>query len=488
MNKLLDICRSVPGQQVTVAKAEAELGLRDLRRAGESGAWEAAGSLEGPWLPEELSARPVLLLFRDAAREVFAGTQPEVSPVAKVEHFTAALQLLDARNFPPPEEKNRMDRELLRQAPTLADAWRALLKPMLEGAQAEAAKQVPNVFTNTGQSLDPASGRPSEREVFRGRESCIQQVADALEQPKVSLAVIGPRRVGKTSLLKMITVFLPGDIFVYVDLQSGAGASPEAFCKALDTQLTEALRRHTGVTVPRLGSRLNPAGTAEWIAELEAAAVRHRVVFCIDEYERLEALWSGGAQELTQLLALIRSTIQHRNNVRFLIAGASPLADLPPLWTDHFISAQEIRVDFLDHDCAIGLLRKPSQSFPDGTISQEVAEAIYARTAGQPHLLQTFGFRVVQRINKEERKIVTLDDVQAVEDRVLQDANNTFADYRNAPPSAQRALESLARDQSPVWEPGMKHWLRQHGYLTADSTLRVPLFKTWLRRFLEERE
>lgn len=212
------------------------------------------------------------------------------------------------------------------------------------------------------------------------------------------------------------------------------------------------------------------------------------MVFCLDEYERLQELWSGGEPELKRLLGLIRSTIQHRRKVRFLIAGAAPLADMPPLWTDHFINAQEIRVDFLDHDAVIGLLRKPTASFPEEAMPPEVAEAIYALTAGQPHLVQCYGFRVLQRINQQKRRVVTLEDVEAVKPVMLQSNANYFADYRNAPASARQALEALALDRAPVWAPGDRHWLRTRGYLTAEDRIRVPLFQMWLMAYLQERE
>ena len=486
--RFADALRCIPGFSRTISRAEADLCMKAFLRAGTSGRWDSASKLELTWLSPLAAFRPIVFHFRAIASEVLAAEQPELPATLKRERLVTALSLLEYSKLPEPEVKHYIDRELHRYASVVVKGWRDVIEPKLHEVEAEASTQIPNVFTYTGISLDPTGGRSSERDTFRGREHCIQQVADALEQPQVSLAVIGPRRAGKTSLVKMMTVFLPSDLFIYVDLQSGAGASAEACYQAMDRHLAETLRRHADVSLPRLGERRHFAGVAEWIGELEEAAGRHRVVFCLDEYERLAELWSSGEQEMKQLLGLIRSTIQHRRRVRFLIAGASPLADMPPLWTDHFISAQEIRVDFLDHESAIGLLRKPTANFPDDAMPLEVAESIYARTVGQPHLVQCFGFRVLQRINKEGRKVVTLADVEAVEPRVVEDNNNYFADYRSGPEPAQRALEALARDETPEWKSGARHWLRTRGYLTADDKIRVPVFKQWLRRYLAERE
>ena len=68
----------------------------------------------------------------------------------------------------------------------------------------------------------------------------VDELQSLLTHPGVALAVLGPRRSGKSSLLRMLPVLVPSDVFVYVDLQSNTVDSPPAFYQALDKRLAEA--------------------------------------------------------------------------------------------------------------------------------------------------------------------------------------------------------------------------------------------------------
>src|ERR1035438_9634133 len=79
--------------------------------------------------------------------------------------------------------------------------------------------------------------------------------------------------------------------------------------------------------------------------------------------------WMGagphfGRQEFLQLMGLFRATIQHRRRVRLLVSGSAPFDELDRVWDDHFISARQIKLPFLDEPTAIGLLTQPDPGFP----------------------------------------------------------------------------------------------------------------------------
>src|SRR5207302_733136 len=106
---------------------------------------------------------------------------------------------------------------------------------------------------------------------------------------------------------------------------------------------------------------------------------------------RLQDLFPGSRLEFLQLMGLFRATIQHRRGVRLLVSGAAPFHELDGVWDDHFISARQIKLPFLDLPTTAGLLMQPSPDFPSDAIPEDVAQEVYRRTGGEPYLVQVFG-------------------------------------------------------------------------------------------------
>ena len=150
------------------------------------------------------------------------------------------------------------------------------------------------------------------------------------------------------------------------------------------------------------------------------------------------------------------------------------------MWDDHFISARQIKLP-LDLPTSVGLLTKPAPDFPPDTISEEVAEAVFRRTGGQPFLLQVYGSLVVSRLNEEKRMVATLADVQAVEGRAIEWAEGYFRDtYKSAPELVREAIGRLARGEPVVLASATRRWLAQRYLLTSEDRLAIPVFGAWI--------
>lgn len=352
----------------------------------------------------------------------------------------------------------------------------------------EAAKLLPNPYSYTAL---PLGTDEEDAAVFLGREGVIAELQKLLTHPQVALGILGPRRVGKSSLLRRLPVELPGDVFVYFDLQDNPVNSPEDFLAALDKRFAEAVARLPVAQrdLPRLGERTIP-GVAEWFEKLDQVLSR-RVVFCFDEYERVESLWPGDQRSLLQFLGLLRATIQHRKWVRVLIAGASSPEELGRLWTDHFISVQEVRLDFLTREQTLTLLCQDKPGFPGpAALPLEIGGRIYDLTAGQPYLTQLFGFLLVEHLNAGFRRLAKGDDIEATRLETPGRAGNYLGDERLAceqrSPETLAALKRLARGLPPECDGPTRRWLRLRGMMTEANTLRVPLFGDYLRRRMAE--
>ena len=498
----LDICDRVPGQRKVRAKVLPHLQAHELAQAVAEKNFAAAAELRGEWLPGREGAPPLLLCLADTARYFQAAAAAQL-PYHRLDHLKKAAGALDACDARCVEaEGSRLARAL---RPSLA-SWRETLEELRAATEKEAADILPNPF-RTAQPLQPGEGL----EVFKGREEVIKNIAGLLHGHTAAIALLAPRRCGKTSLLNMLPVMLPDTLCVLFDLQDNPVDSPAAFFRALDERVRDAARREGMEGVPALAESPSPQPLSQgerglppspsgrgvggegingpfeaaraWFEALDrfAQAQERRILLCIDEFERLETLFPGERRELLQLMGLFRATIQHRSHLRLLVSGVAPFDELDAIWSDHFINLREVHLGHLQHDAAVELLCRPIPEFPADAVPAAVAERIFQRTGGQPFLLQMYGSNLINRLNEAGRKQTRADDVEAVEEQVLNEATNYFRNVTHAPPAARAALEALAAGAAVAFEKTEQRWLLRRGLITPDNALSIPVLGRWLR-------
>ncbi len=411
--RVLAACQIAPGQRRAGARALAELQARELAALARQHRFQAGVDLQGRWLPGKDADSHLLRALSEAAR-FLAAAQGSASPYLARQHLDAAERrlagignlLLGSRE------------PLARFVPDTLVAWRTVLAEMRAEYQRAAVDQLPNPFI----AGNPLSGeQPSGKEVFRGREKTIRQVETLLAGNQASLALIGPRRCGKSSLINMFKVWLPDTQVVLFDLQDNPAGTPEGFYRALAEQARRQARQDRGLDLPGFPEGAPIEALRAWLDALEQFPGVARFLICIDEFERLPSLFPGQGgelassdglftipdmrpsrgRELLQFMGLLRATIQNRRRVRLLVAGSAPFDELDHLWSDHFINLREIRVGYLDEATCVALLTRPVSEFPSNAIPETVARAVVARTGGQPFLVQLYGSLLVDRLNEE---------------------------------------------------------------------------------------
>ncbi|HIP94222.1 MAG TPA: hypothetical protein EYH20_02650, partial [Leucothrix sp.] len=365
--------------------------------------------------------------------------------------------------------------------------WQHWIAAELQTIQQQADKEIPNPF-RYGNPLTPDMGQ----DVFRGRKAIALQIEQLLsnQQQNLSIALLAPRRCGKSSMLKMLPIMLPDTIFVFYDLQDNAVDSVEGFFRSLAKRIQEQAYQDRGVKLSNLPTNAAFEAGSQWLEKIDKE-LNQTLLICIDEFERLPNLFPGTQQQLLQLMSLFRATIQHRQHIRLLVSGAAPFNELENIWNDNFISVQEVKLPHLDFKNSIELVCKPITNFPKTAIPQEVAEAIFERSNGQPYLLQAFAGITIEHLNNKNQSTANLTMLDAIEEDVMQRCSNYFRDvYGSAPATAQQVMQQLSHNKTCEIDSASQRWLKRRLLVLTDSNqqqyMSIPVFAHWVRKFSED--
>lgn len=473
---VLNACAVAPGQRRAGKIALISLQASELEAMIKQRQFRPIIELQGQWLPGIKSASPILLAFRDIARYLQAA-DTAMTAFHSLQHVKHAKQALDELKIYLLGDTSSSAQALKTIVPT----WEIVIAQLQSEILSISNKELPNPF-RAGEPLTPEQGQ----EVFRGRKHLIKQIESLLVDPNqsVSIALLGPRRCGKTSLLNMLPAMLPDAVCVFFDLQDNPINSAFAFFQALAQRAQEQAHRDRRLELPSLPGGDPFEAARRWLEMLDQLAGERRILICIDEFERLEDLFRGERQELLTLMGLFRATIQHRRRVRLLISGVAPFDELDNLWSDHFINLREIRMSNLAETTALMLLTRPIEDFPEQAIPLLVARIILARTGGQPYLIQLYGSLLIQYLNEIKEKRARITDLEIVEERVLEQATYYFRNtIQVAPPSAKKALEMLATGEAVEIDKYTRRWLQRRCLLTDDDKLLIPVLGTWINEY-----
>jgi len=260
---------------------------------------------------------------------------------------------------------------------------RALRRVVLENADLRTLSP----FTTTG---------PVPNHAFFGREYELREITERVDS--VTYVVIGGRRIGKSSLLtRLHQVRLPAASFRSLYYDCSTTPTSKAF-------LAAGLRDW---------SPDKPSNTPATFGELLQSPPSDKpLVLLLDEADKLVP--TDHAEEWP-LFRLLRS-LANSGLVHIVLSGEHTLRDaLQDPSSPLFNFAHEMLIGCLDYRAVEELVTRPMRQLELDLIDEQaIVKRIWDFTSGHPNIVQRLCHRLIERLNQQGSRRLTLDDVNAV--------------------------------------------------------------------------
>ncbi len=334
----------------------------------------------------------------------------------------------------------------------------------------------------------------SDSSLFYGREEDLQSLSVILSgttsQANRVILLVGQRRSGKTSLINQLVKKLSSHLAVNIDLQSMAMSNTAAELLAAIASTIHSALRARGFTPPQIEKNAfaeNPTQVLDRYLELVVAQLAGlRLILLIDEFEVFNQLIRSNQLD-PNFLHYLRSLMQHRLGINFLLAGA-PRVLLDDLNNrSAFLNiAQYHHLSRLRYKEADQLIVEPVKK--ELTYDPLALERIHQLTSGQPYLIHLLSEILIQHCNQQHKNYANTNDVNIVLDTVLARGKYYFSQMWSlaASPIERFLLSLMAQDTDEGQGKIFSLADIQEAFLSSDLTYKHAQVRLALQRLKQE--
>ena len=380
-----------------------------------------------------------------------------------------------------------------------ADTWLKIAKQQWEEAKAVTIKEpTPQVFR---------AGDPVDRnnEAFVPRYTVMgdleKQVMLGTGCP--GLVLYGRRRMGKSTLLRNLSGFLPGNIItVYLSMQN-----PETFTSLeyFMQNITECIDKVLSgkESVAKVPSDLKDF--FKYLSDCNCWLEKNdkRLLLAVDEYENID-IKIGQNVFPEDLLSTIRESIQSHRRITWIFSGSHEISELSHApWTSYLVSARTIEVPMFTLNETKVLLTEPLKysalwnndnlgrpHFEEIFWGEGGIERIHHETGGWPHLVQLIAETIVDLMNEEDTRQVNAQLVERALDKAIVSGHNVLYELMRRECTLPGEWEYLSAFRQKDFQPlpeddAIYQSLRRRLIMKEENVhwrLRIPLMQRWLRK------
>ena len=290
-----------------------------------------------------------------------------------------------------------------------------------------------------------------DKEKFVGRTKDLAELSKNLSSNTTTRVILlrGQRRMGKTSLIYRLTNELATNPCtpVLIDMQSFALlTSPDQLLEGFARTMREQIRLYKGTDIEEPAHEDFATSASEafrgYLAAIKQRLPDQRLILLIDEFDEIQRLVK---QNGDGILRYLRGLMQHNPDLSFLLASVPHMPYTEGYHAIFFNLVQEHNLGGLSPDEARDLIIEPVR---DNLEYDNLAlEKMLALTDGWPYFIHVMGDRLVEHCNQLERPYVSVNEVNAVLDIVLNEqASSIRWIWENLSRTERLVLALLAQD------------------------------------------
>lgn len=284
---------------------------------------------------------------------------------------------------------------------------------------------------------DPYSLEPVENErQLVGRKEVLSKIMASIKAPNVGSFIIhGQKRVGKTSIAKVLQNQLDSQEYITVYLEAGDYVMPTATATVnrlgtvLCKKITDFDDRASHIPVPNFEEAFSPI--TDFLDDLARITKDKRIIIILDEFDRLPYdLYIKGPWGDSFFLTL--RSITSRQNIGFIVIGGERIAHIIDSQGVHLNKWNMVPVDYFSRELDWAdyqeLVQRPVSGFLDFT--EDALLALHELTAGNPYftnLICQYIFR--NAINSRDCYITRVEVMLAFERALKNTGENAFQHF-----------------------------------------------------------
>lgn len=313
------------------------------------------------------------------------------------------------------------------------------------------------------------------------------------------LLIYGRRRMGKSTLVRSLSAFLPSSVAVaYVSMQD-----PQAFesTESIVSFLAAAIGRAT--SMEGLLVRESLSGLMRFLDTVNCrlSEGRRRLIVAVDEYEQIDAKIGESVFSL-DVLATLRESIQKHRQIIWALIGSHHVTELVNApWSSYLVSVRLVEVPPFTREETRLLLTQPLKHserwepgdpdrprFDETFWGENGIEEIHSQASGWPHLVQLVAETLVDLVNDRGAQSVDGDLMEAALNKAVISGDTVLRQLMEMECSLPGEWEYLSafricNFQPPPKDERIHRSLRRRLLISEESgawRLRVPLMLRWL--------
>jgi hypothetical protein len=234
---------------------------------------------------------------------------------------------------------------------------------------------------------------------FFGRD---YEVSRIISNPDTNHAILGIRRIGKTSLLREVERILkegqdPAHV-IYLECSD---------LLSMDDYVREVVRKLNPRELPRLHMQKYVFFFPDFLERMSRAS-KSKLIFLLDEVDNLVIMQRGS----WELIRMLRAS-SNKGACQYIIAGfREAMREQYMLDSPFYNFAQEIRLNEFTRQQAHELIVTPMENLRVRFKNkEEVVQRIFEETAGQPNLIQYYCLILLRHLDQTGQREISPDSL-----------------------------------------------------------------------------